>query len=141
MGRWRWNDWLWQNAWKIYNREQCDYLKIFFLIYESFIWFITLSFEYSTFAFLNMHSFTLAASGRSGRINLTEQRPNKGLIMIYLVLDQCFPMRQIQTLMMTWSCPMLPLMMNQAVLESGKHNKYQETQTITILTDCHIQRL
>ena len=40
--------------------------------------------------------------------------------MIYLVLDQCFPMRQIQTLMMTWSCPMLPLMMNQAVLESGK---------------------
>ena len=27
MGRWKWNDWLWQNAWKIYNREQCDYLR------------------------------------------------------------------------------------------------------------------
>ena len=32
---------------------------------------------------------------------MAEQWPNIGLIMIYLVLDQCFPMRQIQTLMMT----------------------------------------
>ena len=109
------------------------------LIYDSFIWFISLSFKYSTLAFLNMHSFTLAASGRSGRINLTKQRPNKGLIMIYLVLDQCFPMRQIQTLMMTWSCPMLQPTMNQAVLASGKINFYNlewtNNQTVIFETD------
>ena len=129
MGRWRWNDWLWQNAWKIYNREQCDYLKIFFLIYESFIWFIFFSFKFLLFAILHMHPFTLAASGRSGRINL---RPNKGFIMINLVLDQCFPMRQIQTLMMTWSCRMPPPMMNQAVLESGK---CQKNHSLNLLPD------
>ena len=120
MGRWRWNDWLWQNAWKIYNREQCVYLKIFFFIYKSFIWFIFFSFNSLVFAFLHMHSFVWPPSGRSRLSGQVNWRPNKGLIMIYLVLDQCFPMRQIQTLMMTWSCPMLPPMMNQAVLESGK---------------------
>ena len=115
---WRWVD----------EGEMIDYDRMrerFITVNNTIIWVATIFFLNSWAIYMIHDAFKYWPNFTWALFDLTNHPSGQVdmlLTMIYLVLDQCFPMRQIQTLMMTWSCPMLQPTMNQAVLASGEIN-------------------